>query len=725
VSLETPDTSQFDFEEEEEESASPFSIDPLHFLRILYIRKWIILEIGLFFLILTTIAGSTIKKSEYRTYFRLLNRNPLRQMTMVEDAEQYNVASPQTLLEMITMDTIMEEVADSLYHAVEARDIKKNFDIRASRSNDEIISCSLTLNNKDLVIRAANILAHIAQRKTAEFQREAGRQAMHFYEKRIQETEANLDSLEVSVKEFKQKYGIVNFDAEVSAVSSDKQRLEQDLRAAQSELNAINIQIKSIQSELSIQPEESIGSTTYFSPIRNRIAELKAQLSEIRLRYTDDNPKVVKIQNQIAELERRLEEEGDDLTIQQSYQPNPARVSFQLHLQSLDSQKKIIADKIDGILIQQKLLEDDLALLPEIQQEYENLMRRRSILDQLYVRLLDLRGGSQLIAETERGYFEILEPAIHARLMPSKKKLVMVSGIFLGLGFGFAFFIALEFLDDSIKSSSDINRLLKLDPLGEIPIFKNQAALIDPSDLGASITEVYRLILSNIYTASYPQSLRVLGVTCASKYENKTVVATNLAISATLQGKRVVLIDTDIRGYDTETRMHPFLRKDRKSKGLINYLTDEMEIEDILLPTSLKNLRRIHAGPYHTSYIELLRSKRMDQLLAELKQMCDLVIIDMPAMIPRVDVVFVADKVDCTALVCDFKEVSSKIIKEGTRRLTSNNCKILGGILNQVEDLYRNRYYNFDNELSYRNIPKTIEVKFKSILSEIKAMIWK
>lgn len=711
------------YDYDEEPQGSGFSFDLLNILRILYIRKWMILLFGLGGLAVTMMLGSMIKINDYMTRFRLLLRDPLQQMSVVDNADQYNVARPETLIDMIRLNATMEEVADSLGGRVQAREIKDNINVHSSRQN-EIVTVSLIMNDPDLAVETANLLARAVVRKTVEFQRRVARNALIFSEQRLTETKAKLDSVDVEIGQFKRRNNLVDFDAELTNVTSEKNRLEQELRVAQSELNAINIQLQSTQSELGLQPDQTPGSTRRFSPTRSRIAELRTQLEEAKLRYTDQNPTVIRLENQITELERRLEEGDDEMQIEENYEINPTRTALEIQLLNLEAQRTALVDRIATINREREALSERITTIPEIEQEYTELLRVRSGLEQLYTDLLSFIEQANLIAETDQGYFEILEAATGARPLPSKKHLVMISGLFLGMAFGTVLFIGLELLDDSIKSSKDITRLLKLEPLGEIPIFKNQSVLIDSSNLGAPITEVFRLILSNVHTAALPRKLRILGVTSTTEGEGRTNVAVNLAIAATLQGQRVALLDSNIRGLGMEGPIKSLASEDMKQEaGLINYLTGNLEVENILRETPLKNLIWIPAGPYHTSYVELLGSKRMDQLLNELIQMCDLVVVNMPALIPRVDATYLAKKVESAVLVIDFKEVSARIINEGIERLQSNGCRVVGGILNQVEDLYRDRFYDFDSDLSHRNIAKIIETRVSSWFRELRSII--
>ena len=183
-------------------------------------------------------------------------------------------------------------------------------------------------------------------------------------------------------------------------------------------------------------------------------------------------------------------------------------------------------------------------------------------------------------------------------------------------------------------------------------------------------------------------NLRVIMFTSAMPDEGKSDVAFAAAQSLSQIGKRVLLIDADIRKSVLVTRY----QLDDEVSGLSQYLSGQKQMDDILYDTSIENLSVIFAGPYSPNPAELLEEKLFERLLETVRGEFDMVIIDTPPMGSLIDGAIVARSCDGAVLVIESGAISYRLEQRVKNQLEKTGCRILGAVLNKV-DIHNDAYY--------------------------------
>lgn len=255
--------------------------------------------------------------------------------------------------------------------------------------------------------------------------------------------------------------------------------------------------------------------------------------------------------------------------------------------------------------------------------------------------------------------------------------LVLASmGLMLGIGTA----LLLEYLDDTLRSPEDVQTHLSLPILSGIPRLTGTVAMGQPALLDTSLTadlEAYRLLLTNIRLEG---ACTTLLVTSAEPKEGKTSLTVHLGQVAAMEGKRVVVIDGDLR--------RPTLHKAfdlRAGDGLGNALSqDGRTAASYLRQTSVPNLRVMTAGTSASSPAILLKSERLHIVLTELCQEADVILLDSTPILAATDVLSVARNVQGVLLVVDAGHTRRKTATEAIRMLSSVDTNLLGVVLNRV-----------------------------------------
>lgn len=193
------------------------------------------------------------------------------------------------------------------------------------------------------------------------------------------------------------------------------------------------------------------------------------------------------------------------------------------------------------------------------------------------------------------------------------------------------------------------------------------------------ISEVYRTLKLNIEFSGFDRELKTIAITSANHGEGKTTTSLNLAAAYAKAGKKVILVDADLR----KPSVHAALHHDN-SVGLTNYLAGMNAANEIIKHSQVDNLSVITSGPIPPNPSELLASERMAALLNELKRHFDAVLIDTPPALSLTDARIVATKCDGALLVVDqgkLKRTAAKKLNDDFAHLKIN---LLGIVFNKM-----------------------------------------
>lgn len=207
----------------------------------------------------------------------------------------------------------------------------------------------------------------------------------------------------------------------------------------------------------------------------------------------------------------------------------------------------------------------------------------------------------------------------------------------------------------------------------------------------AYIREAIKTLRANIQFASVEEPVKTLMLTSTFPNEGKTTTSIYLAISLAETGKRVLLIDGDLR--------RPMIGEyinDRQEKGLVDYIAGTAQITDLIIPTKCENLFFLDSGPKVGNTVEILSSERFEGLIEDLRAEFDYVIVDTPPLGSFIEAAIVASVVDGTILVVENGKVEVRMAKSVVEQLKKANARVLGIAYSGVDprtDSYYGSYY--------------------------------
>jgi protein-tyrosine kinase len=218
----------------------------------------------------------------------------------------------------------------------------------------------------------------------------------------------------------------------------------------------------------------------------------------------------------------------------------------------------------------------------------------------------------------------------------------------------------------------------------------NERSLITFFSPRAAISEQYRTIRTNIQFSSVDESIQTIMVTSSGPEEGKSTTVANLAVVFAQTGKKVLLIDADLR----KPTVHYTFQVDNLS-GLTNVLTKQATMEEAVNETKVENLFVLTSGPIPPNPAELLGSKAMDELLVSSLETYDIVIFDTPPVLAVTDAQILANKCDGTILVVNSGKTEIEPAVKSKELLLSSKGKLLGVVLNQKNANDSQYYYYY------------------------------
>jgi protein-tyrosine kinase len=221
-------------------------------------------------------------------------------------------------------------------------------------------------------------------------------------------------------------------------------------------------------------------------------------------------------------------------------------------------------------------------------------------------------------------------------------------------------------------------------------IGSNKRNLITHFSPRAAISEQYRTIRTNIQFSSVDESIRTILVTSSGPEEGKSTTVANLAVVFAQQGKKVLLIDADLR----KPTVHYTFQLDN-TIGLTNVLTKQIQLDKAAVTTLVENLSILSSGPIPPNPAELLGSKAMEDMLVAALEQFDIVIFDTPPVLAVTDAQILANRCDGTILVVGSGKTQIEPAMKSKELLLSSKGKLLGVVLNRKNAKDSQYYYYY------------------------------
>jgi len=285
------------------------------------------------------------------------------------------------------------------------------------------------------------------------------------------------------------------------------------------------------------------------------------------------------------------------------------------------------------------------------------------------------------------------DPVIAERPVTPNVTLNLVLGAVIGLIFGVGIALFLEYLDTSVKSLEDVERYLQVPVLAVIP--KDVGVLHKQSGMSPD-AEAYRILRTNIeFNRKNPEDNSIT-VVSGGAGEGKSTTLVNLAYVCAQGGYTTLMIDADLR----RPRLHTFFDINN-AVGLTNYLTTDLMLEDVILQTPVDNLFFMPSGILPADAAGILNSRRMSELIQDVKQRFDLVLVDSPPILGVSDASVLASEVDLTMVVVQHRKLPRNMLLRVKQAVQNVGGNVIGVVLNNVDVRSDSQYQYYTSYYTY------------------------
>ena len=363
---------------------------------------------------------------------------------------------------------------------------------------------------------------------------------------------------------------------------------------------------------------------------------------------------------------------------------------LQYQMQQVDQARRNYLEAQAQLLAIRERLATAQAELQDKEQKYASYLRLEEEVESLKKRYEQLVEQRDFVVMTLNQDQTVQITRLSQAKEPNRRaspkwELWMPIGTILGLGLSVGLAMLLELADKSVRTPRDVQRQA-MTVLATIPAIEDdeiEISRVETASLDAphSITaEAFRTLRANLFFCAPAEQQAVLMITSPSGGNGKTTVATNLAISIALSGRRVLLIDANFRR-PSLPRIFPNMRAD----GLSNILIGQSHLDDCVMSTSVPGMDVLSAGPPPPNPAELLGSSYLRDMLVDARARYDQVIFDGPPVLLVSDAMVLSAAVDGVLLVCQYRATSRGALQRTQQQLEAINARIFGAVLNRVE----------------------------------------
>ncbi len=286
---------------------------------------------------------------------------------------------------------------------------------------------------------------------------------------------------------------------------------------------------------------------------------------------------------------------------------------------------------------------------------------------------------------------QVAEPASTAARPRVGLNLMLGAMVGLVLGLGLAFFI--EYLDTSVKTMEDVESLLGVPVLAIIP---KGIRLLHKEAGDSPDAEAYRILRTNIEFNRKNPEANALSIVSGGPGEGKSTTIANLAFISAQGGYSTLIVDADLR----RPVQHELFDLANHT-GLTNYLTTEMDLDQVIFPTVVENLSVMPSGVLPSDAVGILNSQRMSDMIAELKMRYDIILLDSPPMLGVSDASVLASEVDQTIIVVQHRRYPRAMLTRVKQAILGVGGTVLGVVLNNVDLKHDQNYYYYTNYYGY------------------------
>jgi len=558
----------------------------------------------------------------------------------------------------------------------------------SSQRDSRLVEITFSSPSAAVSARMANAIAENYIQSNLDRKFDASLYVREFLEERIAETKAKLEATERQLVQYADDQQIIRLEdstnagtgAQRSLAASSLSTINEALSQARVDRISAEERWRQARGASLMSIPEVIASPAIQAMVAQRVA-VEAEYQQKSSVLQADYPEMVELQNRIDELDNQIRSLAVSIR-------DGIRAQYEIAL----NQERALQSRVNG-------LSTDVLDLSDRSVEYNILLRELDTSRQLYDGLLQRYKEVGVTGGVTANNVSLIDRAI-APKTPSSPKLPLnlALAFVLGLGLGVVAAFLIEALDDSITTPGDVEEKLGLPGLGNIPLLaKDEDAISALRDVRSPFSEAYYSLRTALQFTTSHGAPKSLLLTSARPGEGKSTTAFATALNLSRTGKRVLLVDGDLRN----PSMHRVLEMDN-SQGMSNFLSGSAELQGVVRKTPFATLDFIPCGPLPPNPAELWSGDRLQVLLDQALALYDHVVIDGPPVLGFADAPLLSSSVEGTLFVLESRGTGRRQALGALRRLGFAHGRVLGAVLTKFQaSKARNDGYDYSYDYDY------------------------
>lgn len=497
--------------------------------------------------------------------------------------------------------------------------------VEPKEENSNVVSLSNKAGVKQKAVDFLNKLVQKYNERSVLLKEELSKSTSDFVDKRLAIISNELSDVDNTAETLKTRYRISDVASETGLNMQSGQELEKQIVQTNTQLQ----QIGYVKDFVSSKDEND------FIPVNLGLTDNNVQTS-------------VQQYNQLLLDKKRLLEnstERNPIVVNINEQLKDLKSNISLGLDNLESSQKI---SLDALNKQDALINSRLYSAPRQERQIRDVQRQQQIKESLYLYLLQKREETAITLGVVDPNAKVIDPAesLHRAISPNKM-IFYLAALFAGIFIPFVFFYLKDFLDTKVRTVEDVEKVLPIPILGDIPKITSKGGYLIKKEDYSPVAEAFRILRTNLNFILPKKSSEELGkvvfVTSSIAHEGKSFVGANLSTALAHAGKKTILLGMDVRA----PGIKPYLNIRGKS-GVTNYIINgDLSPEDVVINVpSVENLDLISSGDLAPNPAELLLNPRIKELFDYAKKNYDYIIVDTAAFSMVTDSLVLSDFAD-------------------------------------------------------------------------------
>lgn len=561
----------------------------------------------------------------------------------------------------------------------------KNLKIKRIK-NSYTAKISYSSKSPELAAKIANTLIDEYLLSQIKDRFELTQNANYWLYKKVGELRKNLRKSEENIQQFREKYDLVKIGGETKN-SVELQEVSKQLVLAQSSLaeaeSRLTHFIQLVESDDDLETLGEVLRSDLVRQLKLRKADILNRKSELRKRYKNKHPKIIQVNAELNEIK---------LSINTAIEKIIAGIGNDV----------IAAEvKVNTITKSLKNLREKLNKVNRLEMKLEDIIRIRDADNELYESYLARFKETAEEKDLKRSEAKILSRAeIPAKPSWPKNNLIVALFILIGLMVGTAIAFIIEFFDNVLRNSEEIENLTGYSVIGMVPEMNKKFNIYEY--VLEKLTSIYAESIRSVNTAvhfSNPDNPpKAILITSSTPKEGKSVFSISYAKLLANSGKKVLLVDCDLRMPTVHTAFN-----NAKSQGLGDFIAGDASFEDVVAIDERSGVNFIRSFKNTPNSQEILSSEKMKDFIEGAKKIYDVIVMDSPPVMSIADSIILSKIADSTIFIIRWEKTSKNIVKNSMKLLTNSNVKLSGIVLSRVNIDKHKKYKHGDIAYCYGN----------------------